>query len=171
LGFARGAASGEEANIMMHTRHDMCLRLAPAAPLFPPASAGFESNFALRTPRIGGDDVARVRLADDFDNTPAWEGQEALYVEEPALGPGSLLDLNGITVYYHDFTDLGGTVKLHGGSMVQAPEPTTTCVLVLDGLVTVLPGRRHRRGFESQHPPSGSRAGPAGPAVRFPSRR
>ncbi len=86
---------------------------------------GFSFNFALDTLQIGGDRIGQVQLGDYFDNQPAWTADEALYVKNLILGLDSYLDLNGLNLYYLNFTDLGGTYELNGGYLVQVPEPAT----------------------------------------------
>ena len=79
-------------------------------------SAGWDDNFLLGTLQIGeGGRITWLRLVDLFDNQPAWEGHEALYVENLILSWGSHLDLNGLDLYYRTFTNLGGTIALNGG--------------------------------------------------------
>ncbi len=67
-----------------------------------PVMAGLEDNFAHGTLQLGGADIGQLQLVDIFDNQPGWEGDEALYVENLVLGAGSLLDLNGLNLYYID---------------------------------------------------------------------
>jgi hypothetical protein len=50
---------------------------------------GLENNFALETLDIGGADVGLIQLVDKYDNRPAWDGNEALYVYSLNIGPGS----------------------------------------------------------------------------------
>jgi hypothetical protein len=108
-----------------------------------PAMAGLESNFALDTLELGGQDTGQVRLVDLFDNRPAWTGAEALYVENLILGSGALLDLNGLGLYYlHASIDPGATVLLNGGDLAQIPEPGTLLLLGLGGLAAL---RRRQR--------------------------
>ena len=103
---------------------------------------GFDSNFALGTLQLGGADIGYVQLVDDYDNRPDWEGSEALYVENLILGAGSTLDLNGLNLYCRNFTDLGGSIDLNGGSITQVPEPATLAILVIGGMFCL--GRRRR---------------------------
>ncbi len=82
--------------------------------------AGFLANFALDGLWIGGDDVGQVQLVDLFDNQPEWAGVEAVYVESLIVGDGSLLDLNGLNLYYLDAAiDPGATII--GGVPVPVP--------------------------------------------------
>ncbi len=62
--------------------------------------AGLENNFTVNTLQLGGDDIGQLQLVDIFDNQPSWEGDEALYVENLVIEAGSLLDLNGLNLYY-----------------------------------------------------------------------
>jgi hypothetical protein len=84
---------------------------------------GFDADFALGALTLGGQDVGRLELLDLFDNRPDWVGDECLYVRELTLGSGSSLDLNGFTLYYMLFDDLGGTIDLAGGNLVQVSLP------------------------------------------------
>ncbi|MCY2931694.1 MAG: PEP-CTERM sorting domain-containing protein [Planctomycetota bacterium] len=102
------------------------------------ANAGMTANFALAGLRVGGTNVAKVRLADATDNQPAWTGKDALYVGTLALGPGSTLDLNGLHLYYDSGTiDPNATVILNGGSLTRIPEPATLALLALGGLAVI----------------------------------
>jgi hypothetical protein len=84
--------------------------------------SGFIGNFALGAMIIGGDDIGRVELVDDHDNQPDWEGDEILYVHTLEIGPGSYLDLNGVTVYYAQAViDDDATVVLDGGELILVP--------------------------------------------------
>jgi hypothetical protein len=77
-----------------------------------------------------------LRLTDSFDNQPGWEGDEALYLNRLVLHPDSTLDLNGLSVYYDQWIDLGGEVVTGGGQLVQRiPEPTTALLLAAAGLL------------------------------------
>ncbi|MDY7011931.1 MAG: PEP-CTERM sorting domain-containing protein, partial [Planctomycetota bacterium] len=107
-----------------------------------PDLGSFFENFVLDTLQIGGEDVAMVQLVDLFDNQPGWEGCEALYVENLILGAGSTLDLNGLNIYYLNFTDLGGNIVLEGGSVAQIPEPATLALLVIGGVLCLARRRR-----------------------------
>ncbi len=78
---------------------------------------GWSDNFQLHTLQLGGVDVAELRLIDDFDNQPDFDGHEALYVRYLVIGPGSKIDLNGLHLYYlqskihEDAQILGGTAE------------------------------------------------------------
>ena len=93
---------------------------------------------------MGGADIGQVQLVDTFDNQPDWEGDEALSVYNLVLGQGTYLDLNGLNLYYINFTDLGGSIDLNGGSMSQVPEPATL-MLLLAGAGLGLSGIRRRK--------------------------
>jgi hypothetical protein len=62
-------------------------------------------------------------LVDLFDNQPEWVGSEALYVEHLQLEDGALLDLNGLNLYYRSFINMGGTIELGGGNLIQVSMP------------------------------------------------
>ncbi|KPJ69607.1 MAG: hypothetical protein AMS14_11465 [Planctomycetes bacterium DG_20] len=90
-----------------------------------PLPVGLRDNFALGGLTLGGADVGQVRLADLVDNQPAWAGAEALYVHDLTIGPGSLLDLNGLALYYHGGTvDPGATIL--GGTVTPIYTPATS---------------------------------------------
>ena len=55
-------------------------------------------------------------------------------MENLILGARSHLDLNGLNLYYVNFTDLGGTIELDGGSLRQIPEPATRWLLAAAGI-------------------------------------
>ena len=106
--------------------------------------AGFDSNFALGTLQLGGDaGIGQIQLVDTFDNRPDWEGSEALYVKNLIIGAGSTLDLNGLNLYYLNFTDLGGSIDFNGGDMQQVPEPATLLLLALGGVALL----RRKHGY------------------------
>ncbi len=90
---------------------------------------GWTSNFALDTLIIGGNDIGQVRLADNFDNQPNWNGSEALYVDTLILGAGSLLDLNGLNLYYRSASIDPSAVILYNGGML-IPEPTSISLML-----------------------------------------
>lgn len=98
-----------------------------------PVNAGFNLNFALGALTLGeAGDPAWLQLVDDNDNRTEDGLPEALYVDNLVLGAGSVLDLNGLNLYYRSFTDLGGTIELGGGQMMQVvPEPASFALLVL----------------------------------------
>ena len=78
---------------------------------------GWVDNFALDTLMLGGVDIGKVLLVDNFDNQPGWVGSEALYVTNFYVGSGSYLDLNGLNLYYINgaidpgATIIGGTAR------------------------------------------------------------
>ena len=101
------------------------------------STAGFTDNFALDTLQIGSEsDVARVQLVDLFDNQPAWDGSEAFYVKTLIVGTNSLLDLNGLHIYYQQGI-FGDDALLTGGEVtaLAIPEPATLGLLLMGGLV------------------------------------
>jgi len=106
-----------------------------------PVLAGFQDNFALGTLQLGGTDVGQIRLADDFDNQPEWDGKEALYVWNLHLGPSSYLDLNGLSLYFVDGAiDPRATVV--GGTLTPVPEPSAITLSVLGVLLLLACARR-----------------------------
>jgi hypothetical protein len=108
------------------------------------AMEGFFENFALDTLQIGSEsEVAYVQLVDLFDNQPGWVGSEALYVDTLIVEADSLLDLNGLHIYYLHGV-FGEDAILTGGQVtaVAVPEPATLGLLLIGGLALV---RRRRR--------------------------
>ncbi len=92
--------------------------------------AGFFENFALDTLQIGDAAPASVQLVDLFDNHPDVPGHEALYVKTLIIGPGSSLDLNGLTIYYLDSEIAPGT-DFTNGAALPVPEPATLALLAV----------------------------------------
>jgi hypothetical protein len=110
--------------------------------------AGFHENFAFDTLCVGGEDPARLRLVDLFDNQPDWAGAEALYVRNLVIGEGSYLDLNGLNIYYLHATLPSGSggIDESGGlaaPLGQTPEPGTLAFLALGAVLAL--GRRRRK--------------------------
>jgi len=113
--------------------------------------AGLNMNFALDSLVVGDTSPGALKLVDTYDNqTDGLLGDEALYVRCLEVGPGSVLDLNGLNLYY-DCIDLDPTavVYLNGGTLLAAPEPSSAGLLCL-GLWGVLqrgvrPARSRRR--------------------------
>lgn len=62
-------------------------------------AAGWVDNFALAMLQLGGDDAARTRLTDGFDNQVNGL-DDALYVGEIVINPGAYIDLNDLKLYY-----------------------------------------------------------------------
>ena len=91
---------------------------------------GFFENFALDTLQIGGEAPASVQLVDLFDNHPDLPGGEALYVEALIIGPGSSLDLNGLTLYCLA-SDIAPGAQLTNGAVLPIPEPATLALLAV----------------------------------------
>jgi hypothetical protein len=98
---------------------------------------GLISNFALGTLQIGGANIGKIKLIDSFDNQPAWNGNESLYVTNLILGSGSTIDLNGLNLYYLNFTNLGGNVILNGGHLQTVPEPSSVLLFVM-GFISLM---------------------------------
>jgi hypothetical protein len=106
-----------------------------------PVWSGFQDNFALGTLQLGGTDVGMIRLVDDFDNQPDWDGNEALYVWNLSLGPSSYLDLKGLHLYFvAGAIDPSATVV--GGTLTAVPEPSTLLLSMLGTLLLVACTRR-----------------------------
>ncbi len=96
--------------------------------------AGLESNFALGTLTLGGNDIGQLQLIDSFDNQPDWIGDEAVYVYNLNINSGAYLDLNGLHLYYvNGSIDSGANIV--GGMPIQIPEPSA--LLILLGFVVV----------------------------------
>ena len=107
-----------------------------------PVAAGLDENFALGTLQLGGaDDVGQLLLVDMVDNQLDGEGNEALYVENLVLGPGSSLDLGGLNLYYLRAT-IDPDATIAGGSARQIPEPTALSLLLAGGLLATVRRRR-----------------------------
>ena len=108
---------------------------------------GFVENFTLDALILGGSDIGQIQLVDNIDNQLASNQNEALYVKNLVLNFGSLLDLNGLNLYYETLIDDGGTIILNGGGLFQVntyaavPEPASL-VLVGVGVVTLLRRKR-----------------------------
>jgi hypothetical protein len=106
-----------------------------------PVLEGFQGNFALGTLQLGGTEVGKIRLVDDFDNQPGWDGKEALYVWNLSLGPSSYLDLNGLKLYcFSAAIDPAATVT--GGVPTIVPEPSALALSVLGTLLLLTWTRR-----------------------------
>ncbi len=75
-------------------------------------AAGWTMNFALGTLAVGGAAPGHLHLVDLHDNQPGWGGNEAMYVEALTIGPGAILDLAGLNLYYRNG---GGTKRLYMG--------------------------------------------------------
>jgi hypothetical protein len=104
---------------------------------------GLLMNFSLGKLSIGGNQPGCVQLIDEFDNQQDGQfGNEALYLHELEVGPGSCLDLNGLNVYYQTFNiDASATIILNGGRLLAVPEPTTFVMLCL-AAISLLAGTR-----------------------------
>jgi hypothetical protein len=103
---------------------------------------GFDSNFALGTLQLGGDDIGYIQLVDDCDNTPDHEGADALYVYNLIIEAGSTLDLNGLNIYYLTATIDGDIIDSAGsGGSQQIPEPASATILLL-GAIAVFRRRK-----------------------------
>jgi len=91
---------------------------------------GFLVNFAIDTLQLGGSNVGLLRLTDLFDNqADGQEVPEALYVRDLTIGPGCLLDLNGINLYYVD-GDIHPLGQFIGGVPTKTiPEPASLILL------------------------------------------
>ncbi len=97
---------------------------------------GWTDNFVLDTLTLGGDDVGKLILTDIFDNNPNWTGQEALYVVNLNIGPGSYLDLNGLNLYYlNSSIDPSATIVYNGGMLIPEPMMVSLVTIGLIGLV------------------------------------
>jgi hypothetical protein len=108
-----------------------------------PNADGFDLNFVLGTLAVGGDHAALLRLEDVFDNGNR-SSPEALYVHDLTVGPGSVLDLAGLSLYYDGTFVNEGTV-MGGEPAFAAPEPATLGLMAL-GVVGALLRRRRPRG-------------------------
>ena len=83
-----------------------------------------------------------MQLGDTFDNGnrggPAGAA-EALYLHDLIIGPRSILDMNGLHVYYDGRFISAGTIQ--NGQPIYVPEPATLALLAA-GLVAVWMRRR-----------------------------
>ena len=109
---------------------------------------GLHENFALNTLSIGGSKIGRLKLVDAFDNQADGQlGNESLYLHLLELGPGSYLDLNGLTMYYQTSTiDPSATIVLNGGhlTVLPVPEPSTLALLSIAAMSLLAARRRWR---------------------------
>jgi hypothetical protein len=96
---------------------------------------GWWQNFQMHTLQVGAEEVGRLRLVDEFDNQPGYD-REALYVRYLRVGSGSLLDLNGLNLYYLDGEIASDAVMLGGQpERIASPAWALPCDLDLDGSV------------------------------------
>lgn len=74
------------------------------------AWSSFGQNIALGSLQIGtNSDPSHVRLSDALANRGG-TGSEVLYARHVEIGPGSSLDLNGLTLYTLEYANHGGTL-------------------------------------------------------------
>jgi hypothetical protein len=88
-----------------------------------PRGSGFDGNFALGALEVGGTQPAYVRLVDLIVNRPTSGGNEALYVDRVSVTDGSILDLQGRSVYARTI-DLDAGATIAGGAIQLIPEPS-----------------------------------------------
>jgi hypothetical protein len=104
---------------------------------------GFVGNFTLGGLTLGGADVGLVQLGDTFDNGnrggPAGAA-EALYLHDLIIGPRSILDMNGLHVYYDGRFISAGTIQ--NGQPIYVPEPATLALLAVGGVVMLFRKRK-----------------------------
>jgi hypothetical protein len=94
------------------------------------------AEYRLGALQVGGANVSRVMLIDDFDNQLKSSIAEALYVDSLQVLPGSILYLNAINLYAGGTLVLPGQGDLYGGGVILSviPEPPSlliVCVGVL----------------------------------------
>jgi len=65
-----------------------------------PAVEGWQGNFALGSLTLGAAACGRIRLLDNHDNRPAWQGAEALYVHTLVLNAGAVIEPGECNLYY-----------------------------------------------------------------------
>jgi len=106
------------------------------------AIGAFDLNFDLGRLILGsGEGIGQLRLVNQHDNWPAWDGPEAAYVHDLVIGSGSYLDLNGLNLYYlHGSIHPDATIV--GGTLSVVPEPTTVGLLAIGSLLAALRRRR-----------------------------
>jgi hypothetical protein len=111
-----------------------------------PGPAGFLHNFALKTLQVGGTDSAKLSLVDLVDNELNGDGNEAVYVDNLIVRPGSVLDLAGIHLYYHT-ADIAAGAVVSGSILAVAaiPEPGTAAFACVAILGSIFASRRQRR--------------------------
>jgi len=84
-----------------------------------PSIIGFRDNFGLRELHVGTPDTpARVWLVDAYDNDADGSASEALYVGKLVLNAGSVLDLQGLALYYLELVNLGASVRPDGAALL-----------------------------------------------------
>lgn len=104
-----------------------------------PVLAGFDQNFALGELSVSGVQYG-LRLADAFDNLGDVAANEHLYVRHLAIGPNTIFDLSGRTVYYLSASiDPTATIFTGaGGQLVAVPEPSPTTLAVAAGVLVLI---------------------------------
>jgi hypothetical protein len=104
-----------------------------------PVLAGFDGNFTVGKIVLGDDElIAHVQLVNEQRNLAE---HEALYVRELLVAEGSVLDLNGSSLYALEFQSAGSVVN---GAVTVVPEPMALGALIIGGM-TLLGRCRSRR--------------------------
>jgi hypothetical protein len=101
---------------------------------------GFQENFALAGLAVGGQTPVHLTLYDQIDNGNR-ASPECLYVHDLTINSGSVLDLNGLRLYYDaSFVNDGSVI---GGTPIFVPEPGAFGMLCL-ALVALARGALRR---------------------------
>jgi hypothetical protein len=87
---------------------------------------GFRDNFALEGLIVGGAIGLHLTLVDQINNDNR-SSSECLYVHNLIVNSGSVLDLNGLRLYYDGSLDNTGSVI--GGTPIFVPEPAALSIL------------------------------------------
>lgn len=97
-----------------------------------PTLAGFYQNFAIDTLVIGGVEPASLSLVDLFQNQEGGMLPNALYVEHLVVNEGSMLDLNGLKLYYRTASIAASSLIADASFGIQVvPEPAAAVLALL----------------------------------------
>ncbi|WP_428305206.1 hypothetical protein [Lacipirellula sp.] len=97
-----------------------------------PTLAGFYKNFALDTLVIGGLEPAQLSLVDMFQNQEGGALPNALYVDHLVINEGSMLDLNGLKLYYRTASIAASSLTADANFGIQVvPEPAAAVLALV----------------------------------------
>ncbi len=102
--------------------------------------AGLTDNFALAGLEIGnGSEVGAIKLIDLVDNSLGG-GNEALYVQNLVVTDGSVVDLNGLNLYYLT-GNIATSATFLNGTPTLIPEPASIALMLMGASMCLWRGR------------------------------